>query len=253
MSAARRVKDVAVLGLGLMGAGIAQVTAQAGYRVAGIEATAEAAGKALDSITRSLHAVEKRAVAKGAAADVAAAATAATLSRITVSSDRSQLRNADLVIEAAPEDAAFKAKLYASLRAEVRADAIVATNTSGLLVGDLARSFGGDGASRVIGLHYFNPVPQMALCEVVTLPTTSPDVREAAMALVRAQNKTPVVAADTPGFIVNRLLVPFLAQAISLVAAKVATVPDIDAAMSAWRWWRSRRIALSSAQNINPT
>ena len=232
--ASRKVKNVVVLGLGLMGSGIAQVTAQAGYRVAGIEASSAAASKALDAITRSLRSAEKRAVTKGTlTADAAAAQTDETLSRLTVSTDRSVLRSADLVIEAAPEDAAFKAKLYESLRGEVNADTIVATNTSGLLVSDLARSFGGDGAKRVIGLHYFNPATQMPLCEVAALPTTSPEVVETALAFVRSQKKTPVLVADTPGFVVNRLLVPFLAQAISLASAKVATVNDIDTAMSA--------------------
>lgn len=231
--AARKVQSVAVLGLGLMGGGIAQVTAQAGLRVVGIEVSSAAAAKALSGITSSLRAAEKRAVAKGTIdAAAAALATEATLSRLTVTSDRGALKEVDLVVEAAPEDAAFKNRLYASLRSEVREDAIVATNTSGLLVSDLARAFGGDGMARVIGLHYFNPVPAMALCEVITLPSTSADVREAAIALVRAQKKTPVLAADTPGFIVNRLLVPFIAQAISLAGARVASVADIDAAMS---------------------
>ena len=107
----------------------------------------------------------------------------------------------------------------------MRPDAVLASNTSGLLIADLAREFGD--AGRVIGLHYFNPVPLM----VATLPTTLPDITATAFALVRAQGKTPVLCTDSPGFIVNRLLVPFIAQAVALHDRGVASVADIDAAM----------------------
>jgi 3-hydroxyacyl-CoA dehydrogenase len=230
-AASREFKTVGVLGLGLMGSGIAQVTAAAaGRHVIGVESTPELATRAFDGIAKSLKAAASKAVAKGAKTESAAAADVdATLSRLTFVADRGALARADVVIEAAPEDAAFKAKLYADLRGIVRADAVVASNTSGLLISDLAKAFGDD--TRVIGLHYFNPVPMMGLCEVIVPSTVSAGIREAAIALVEAQKKTPVLAADTPGFVVNRLLVPFLASAISLVERKVATVADVDAAM----------------------
>lgn len=227
----REFKTVGVIGLGLMGSGIAQVTAgTASLRVIGVESTPELATRAFDGIAKSLKAAAAKAVAKGSTTEAAAAAdVAAALSRLTFVSDRGALHDTDIIIEAAPEDAAFKAKLYRELRGIVRADAVVASNTSGLLISDLAQSFGDN--TRIIGLHYFNPVPMMGLCEVIIPPTASAGIREAAVALVTAQKKTPVLAADTPGFVVNRLLVPFLASAISLVERKVATVADVDVAM----------------------
>jgi 3-hydroxyacyl-CoA dehydrogenase len=230
-TAAREFKTVGVLGLGLMGSGIAQVTAQtAALRVIGVESTPELARAAFDGISKSLRAAAAKAVAKGLTTETAAAADiASTLSRLTFVADRGALADADLVIEAAPEDAAFKAKLYGDLRGIVSPTCVVASNTSGLLISDLAKSFRDE--SRVIGLHYFNPVPIMGLCEVIVPAAASVGIREAAVSLVKSQGKTPVLAADTPGFVVNRLLVPFLAQAIALVERKVATVADVDAAM----------------------
>ena len=230
-TAAPRLQTVGVFGLGLMGAGIAQVTAStAALRVIGVETTPERAASAFEGIAKQLKSAAAKAVAKGTTtAGASAAAVDASLARLTFTSDRGALSAADVVIEAAPEDAAFKAKLYAELRGVLRADALVTSNTSGLLIGDLAKHFGDD--TRVVGLHYFNPVPLMALCEVVVLPTTRAGAREALVALVKAQGKTPILVADTPGFVVNRLLVPFLAQAVALAERKVATVADIDAAM----------------------
>lgn len=228
--AARAYSTIGVVGLGLMGSGIAQVTAaNAKLRVIGVETTPALATRARDGIAKMLQSQAAKAVAKGAAAGAAAADVEAALARLEFTSDRGALRGADLIIEAAPEDAAFKAKLYGELRAHVRADAVLASNTSGLLIGDLARVFGDP--ARVVGMHYFNPVPLMGLCEVVFLPETPAATRDAVVALVKAQGKTPCVAADTPGFIVNRLLVPFIAQAIALAERRVASVADIDAAM----------------------
>lgn len=230
MATARAIKTVGVLGMGLMGTGIAQITAAAGIRVIGVEANPAAGKKSVDAIARSLAALGDKAVKKGTTdAPSAAAHVAASLARLTVTADRAALRECDVVVEAAPEDWAFKSALYRELRASVRPDAVLASNTSGLLIADLAREFGD--AGRVIGLHYFNPVPLMALCEVATLPTTPPDVTATAFALVRAQGKTPVLCTDSPGFIVNRLLVPFIAQAVALHDRGVASVADIDAAM----------------------
>jgi len=230
MASTRAFRKVGVLGLGLMGTGIAQVTAAAGITVVGFDASAAQAAKAMDSIKRSLAALAAKAVKKGAMEPAAADAhVASSLSRLSTSGDRGALGDCDLVIEAAPEDWAFKARLYRELRAQLRGDAALASNTSGLLIGDLAREFGDP--TRVIGMHYFNPVPLMALCEVVALPSTAPAITSAAVALVRAQGKTPVLCTDTPGFVVNRLLVPFLAQAVAMHDRGVASTADIDAAM----------------------
>jgi 3-hydroxyacyl-CoA dehydrogenase len=128
-----------------------------------------------------------------------------------------------------PETLAIKTPLYRDLAAITRPDAILASNTSGLPVGELAKIAGRP--STTIGLHYFNPVQLMGLVEVVKLDATPEPVVAAAMAFVRAQGKTPVLCADTCGFVVNRLLVPYLAQAIALVERGVATVKDVDTAM----------------------
>ena len=230
MASTRAFRKVGVLGLGLMGTGIAQVTAAAGITVVGFDASAAQAAKAAESIKRSLTALAAKAVKKGAMEPAAADAhVASSLSRLSTSGDRGALGDCDLVIEAAPEDWAFKAKLYRELRAQLRGDAALASNTSGLLIGDLAREFGDP--TRVIGMHYFNPVPLMALCEVVSTPQTLRVHVDAATALVKAQGKTAVQCKDSAGFVVNRLLVPFLAQAIRLHSEGVASTADIDTAM----------------------
>ena len=225
------IRRVGVLGLGLMGSGIAQITAAvAGLPVVAVEASQEAIKKGRAAISKSLAAVAARAVAKGA---MDAAGGEAYVGRaeanITATTDRAALAQCDIVIEAAPEDWAFKAKLYRDLRAHIAPSAILASNTSGLLIADLAREFGAP--ERVLGLHYFNPVPIMQLCEVVSTPQTLRAHVDAATALVKLQGKTPVGCKDSAGFIVNRLLVPFLAQAIRLHEEGVASTADIDVAM----------------------
>ena len=196
----------------------------------GFDSSAAQAAKAVSAITRSLQALAAKAVKKGATTQAAADAhVAASLARLSTSADRGALGDCDLVIEAAPEDWDFKSKLYRELKGQLRADAALASNTSGLLIGDLAREFGDP--SRVLGMHYFNPVPLMALCEVISLPSTAADITAAAVELVKAQGKTAVLCTDTPGFVVNRLLVPFLAQAVALHDRGVASTADIDAAM----------------------
>lgn len=151
MSTAPRVfRKVGVLGLGLMGSGIAQVTAAAGVAVVGFDSSASQASKASASIAKSLSQLAAKAVKKGAMDQAAADAhVASSLSRLSTSSDRGALADCDLVIEAAPEDWEFKARLYRELRTQLRGDAALASNTSGLLIADLAREFGDP--SRVLG------------------------------------------------------------------------------------------------------
>ena len=147
-------RTIGVLGLGLMGHGIAEVTAasSAGYTVIGVETSPEAAARGLETIRASLRAGAKRSVAKGVAtAGDADAHVERVLSRLSVSSDKGALLAADIVIEAAPEDRAFKTGLYRELRGILRADAAVASNTSGLLIRELATAFGDP--TRVIGLQ----------------------------------------------------------------------------------------------------
>lgn len=225
------LRRVGVLGMGLMGNGIAQITAAvANLPVVAYDVSPDAAAKGRAAISKSLRALAAKQVAKGA---LDAAGAEAYLARaegnLTTATDLGALRACDIVIEAAPESWELKRKLYSGLAAHLAPAAVLASNTSGLLIEDLAREFGHP--ERVVGLHFFNPVPLMQLVEIVSTPRTAPAVTEAVTALVRAQGKTPVQCKDSPGFVVNRLLVPFLAQAIRLHSEGVASTADIDAAM----------------------
>lgn len=229
-AAAPTFKTVGVIGLGLMGHGIAQVTAAAGFKVVAIDSNAAAVTKGTDMIKKSLETTLSKAVAKGAMDKAAAdAKMASVLANLTTSTDRDALKPADLVIEAAPEQIELKKSLYNDLATRLRTDTVLASNTSGLEIGELANFYGRK--DRVIGLHYFNPVQMMALCEVIGTPETPKDVIDAAVGFGKAQGKTPVLAADSAGFIVNRLLVPYIAQAVAMRDRGVASTADIDVAM----------------------
>ena len=227
------IRSVGVIGLGLMGHGIMQTAASAGCAVVGVD-TPAGAERGLSLVRASLAAVSARAAKKeGAAAGAAAeAAGAAALARLRTSADVAAVADCDLVIEAVPETFEAKTPVYAALgRVLQPGRSIIASNTSGLPVTALAALAGAAWARRFIGLHYFNPVQIMQLVEVIPLPDTEPAVTAAALAFVRACGKTPVVARDTPGFVVNRLLVPYMAQAFKLVDDGVATFQDVDVAM----------------------
>ena len=226
------ITRVGVLGLGLMGSGIAQTAAAAGFEVVGVD-TPAGAERGLGMIRASLAAAAARAAKKeGAAAGAAAeAAGAATLGRVRTAASVRDVAACDLVIEAVPETMAAKTPLYEELGRCLQPSAIIATNTSGLPVRSLASLAGARWLSRGIGLHYFNPVQVMALVEVVTLDETDAAVTASAHAFVRAVGKTPVACKDTPGFVVNRLLVPYMAQAFKLVGEGVASFKDVDVAM----------------------
>lgn len=228
MSAIRRV---GVIGMGLMGNGIVQVTAaNAKVAVVALDSSSDSVSRGITAIRKSLTLIATKSVSKGLKTkEVAEGEVESALSLISGTTDKAALKECDLVIEAAPEDWQLKKALYNGLHANLSPTAILASNTSGLLIGDLAREFGDP--SRVLGLHYFNPVALMQLVEVVVTPTVAPQHVEACMALVKAQGKTPIQCADAPGFIVNRLLVPFMASAIALYDRKEAKIGDIDTAM----------------------
>ena len=225
------IKKVGMVGLGLMGHGIAQAAATAGYDVVGVEMSdgALAAGKA--RIDASVPKLLARGVKKGALTQEAAdAEAAATLGRIEYATSLESLADCDLVVEAIIEDIAIKQDFYGRLGAIAKPSAIFGSNTSSLLLSDMAPASGR--ADKFVGLHFFNPVQLMRLVEVIKGAETDP----AAFALVRAwaeslPNKTAVSCVDAPGFIVNRLLVPFQAQALLMLDRGDATVEDIDVAM----------------------
>ncbi len=220
---------VGVVGAGTMGAGIAQVALEGGARVRIFDADPAAIGRARGRIADGL---ERSARSRGADDRAAAAETALALARLEPAPDLATLASgAMLVIEAAIEDLATKQAIFAALDAAAPPTAILATNTSALPVGAIgART---DRPDRVVGLHFFNPAPVMALVEVIAPRKADPVVVAAAEDFVRAWGKTPIRAADSPGFIVNRVNRPFTLGALRLVEAGRASVAGIDAALRA--------------------
>ncbi len=216
------IKTVGVLGCGLMGNGIAQVAASAGYRTVVREIAQAPLDKGKAAIAKSLEKfVEK---AKLSASDRDAA-----LGRLSFSTDLGALKDCDIVIEAVTEDLAVKNGLWKELDGLCGPAALFASNTSSLTIAAMAAAT--SRPDRVVGLHFFNPVPLMPLVEVVRTVTTSADTFARAFAFATSLGKEAVAAKDTSGFIVNLLLVPYLLDAIRALERGVATTADIDTAM----------------------
>ena len=216
------IREVAVIGLGLMGSGIAELLARSGRRVAAIEIDQTF----LDQGMARLRAPLDKAVSRGKLADTA---RDEILARIRPTTDiAAGVADADLVIEAIPERMELKNALFAQLDEACRADAILGTNTSSLSITEIAG--GTRYPARVAGLHFFNPAPVMKLTEVISTVLTSPDTAETLALLSRDLGKTPVQVNDRAGFIVNALLVPYLNHAVRLLETGQATREDIDTA-----------------------
>jgi 3-hydroxybutyryl-CoA dehydrogenase len=216
------IKTVGVLGCGLMGAGIAQVSAAAGFKTIVLEVNQAVLTKGLARIDKFLEG----GVAKG---KMTAEAKAEVLSRLSGTTLYGDLTECDLVIEAIVENVEAKRMAYAQVEAIVGDHCLIASNTSSLCVTELAA--GTKRPDRFGGLHFFNPVPLMKLVEVIRALTTSQATHDALMAFATAIGKEPVSAPDRGGFIVNRLLVPYLLDAIRCVEDGLGTVEDIDKAM----------------------
>ena len=205
-----------------MGSGIAQVCALAGLSVVMVDVDEARVTRGRGAVAKGLdRLVEKT--------KLAAAERDAALGRLLGSTDYGALRDCDLIIEAATENEALKQKILRHVDDVARRDAIVATNTSSISITKLGAAT--ERAARCVGLHFFNPVPVMALVEVVRGRQTDDAAVEAAAALARRLGKTPVVVKDSPGFVVNRLLCPMLNEAVLAVAEGVANAHDIDEAM----------------------
>ena len=214
---------VGVIGLGLMGSGIAELCARAGHEVRVIETDARALAAGLERVRRSLDRGVERGKLTAAEADAAA-------DRITGSVEFADLADRQLVIEAAIEDETLKTDLFRRLDAVVTdPSAIIASNTSAIAISKLAAATTQPG--RVVGLHFFNPAPVMELVEVIGSLSSGPDTLARADAFVRGLGKTTVVAPDRAGFIVNALLVPYLLAGIRMLDGGHATAEDIDTAM----------------------
>jgi 3-hydroxybutyryl-CoA dehydrogenase len=219
---ARNFQSVGVVGLGTMGAGIAEVFARSGLTVVGVEVDDAAVERARASIESSTG----RAVADG---KLTAEDQAALLGRIDLGLDIERVADCDLVIEAVPERLELKRDVFAQLDKICRPDAVLATNTSSLSVTEIAVASGRPG--KVIGLHFFNPAPVMRLVEVVRSVVTEPDVIEDVQQFVQQIDKTAVTTGDRGGFIANALLFGYLNHAVALYESKYASREDIDAAM----------------------
>jgi 3-hydroxybutyryl-CoA dehydrogenase len=180
-----------------------------------------------------------------------AAVRDAALARITTSTDMAVGAEADLFVEAAPESIEIKRGLLEKAAGTLREDALLASNTSSLPIGDLARFV--TNPARFVGIHFFNPVPMMALVEVVAGRETSDDTVAAARAYVEAVGKTPITVTDSPGFVVNRILFPMINEAANAYHEGVATVGDIDTGMKLGANWPMGPLALADLVGIDTT
>jgi len=216
------IKKVGVVGCGIMGAGITQVCVQSGYQVIISEINEELLDKGLASIKRMLA----KGVEKG---KITQPGMDSALGRIKGTTDIKDFSDCDLVIEAIIEDIEIKKKVLAELDEVCPSSTILATNTSSQCVVEIAAAT--KRMDRVLGLHFFNPAPIMKLLEVVRTIATSEETLKIARGFGESLGKTVVIAKDTPGFIVNRLLTPFTLNAIRLLEAEIASRDDIDNAV----------------------
>jgi len=217
-----KMRKVGVLGCGLMGAGIAEVAARAGFETVVREVSEEVVEKGLARLRGSLDKAVERGKLEAAERDK-------VWSRLHGVVDLGALAECDLVVEAIVENVDEKRKTFAALDAVVKEGALFASNTSSLTITQIAMAT--RRPDRFVGLHFFNPVPVMKLVEVVRTLLTSQEAFDAALDVVRAFGKEPVAARDTSGFIVNRLLVPYLLDAVRAYEEGVGSVEDIDKAM----------------------
>lgn len=224
----KSIKNVAIIGSGLMGSGIAQVAAATGHKVTLVDQTQDIVDKAGDRIAKSLSRVVKKKYASDAKAGEAFMAT--TMGNLSLQTDSiAACKDADLVVEAIVENLDIKKKLFAALDEASPAHTIFASNTSSIPIKNMAVAT--KRQDKFGGLHFFNPVPMMKLVEVIRIPETTDETYKALEDFGKAVGKTTVECKDTPGFIVNRLLVPYLMEAIRLAERGDASTRDIDTAM----------------------
>jgi 3-hydroxybutyryl-CoA dehydrogenase len=222
------VKVVGVVGLGAMGSGIAQLALEAGFDVVGHEVELARGEQARDRIAHFLtRKVEKGSLEQSGQDDA--------VGRLRLTTELADLADCDVVIEAAFEDLAIKHELFRALEAAVSADAILATNTSALSVTEIASVL--ERPERAVGMHFFNPAPLMPLVEIVRAERTADDVFEAAYELGGKLGKTPIRCSDTPGFVVNRVLIPLLNDCVRVLDETGVSPEDLDAGMQHGAGW----------------
>ncbi|MEX2646509.1 MAG: 3-hydroxyacyl-CoA dehydrogenase family protein [Gaiellaceae bacterium] len=225
---AHEIRKVGVVGLGTMGAGIAQVSVEAGFDTVGREVEAGLGEKARGRIEHFLG----RKVEKG---QLEAQARDGALARLSVTTDLADLAGCDLVIEAAFEELGVKHDVFRELERAVADDAILASNTSALSVTEIASVL--ERPERVVGMHFFNPAPLMRLVEIVRAERTAEDVFEAAYDFAGRLGKEPIRCNDTPGFVVNRILIPLLNDCVRVLDEAGVSVDDLDKALRYGAGW----------------
>jgi 3-hydroxybutyryl-CoA dehydrogenase len=224
----REIRRVGVVGLGTMGAGIAQVSVQSGYETVGREITAELAERGRATIDRYVT----RGVEKGR---LSQEERDTALARLSLTTDLADLADCDLVIEAALEELDLKREVFAELDRLTRPDAVLATNTSALSVSEIAEAT--THPARVVGMHFFNPAPVLPLVEIVRARESSDAALDAAYAWAERAGKQPVHCNDTPGFIVNRILIPLLNDCVRVLDEADVRPEDMDKAMTNGAGW----------------
>ena len=220
--------NVGVVGLGAMGAGIAQLCVEAGVDTVGREVSLELAENARDRIEYFLTRKVEKGTLDEAARDKA-------VGRLTLTTELADLAACDLVIEAIVEELGPKQELFAELERICRPDAVLATNTSALSVTEIASAT--STPARVVGMHFFNPAPLMPLVEIIRAELTSDDAFETAHAFAEMLGKHPIRCYDTPGFVVNRVLIPLLNDCIRVLDEARVTVEDLDTGMKHGAGW----------------
>lgn len=218
------IKKIGVLGAGLMGSGIAQVAATSGYEVTLVEVSEDLVKKGLSGIEKSLAKFAEK-------GSITTEQKDATLARLRGTTKLEELADADIIIEAIIENLQIKRETYAKLDQLCKAEAIFASNTSSLSVTEMMTATSAERQRRFVGMHFFNPVPLMKLVEVIKTILTDEAVYAESAALAESFGKTVVKASDKTGFIVNRLLVPFMLDAIRVYEEGLASVVDIDNGM----------------------
>jgi 3-hydroxybutyryl-CoA dehydrogenase len=225
---APEIRRIGVVGLGAMGAGIAQLAIEAGYRTVGRDVSDEVGETARDRIAHFLQ----RKVDKE---QLGSAERESALALLETTTDLEAFADCDLVIEAIVEDLGAKLELFSALEGIVRPDAVLATNTSALSVTEIAAAV--SSPARVVGMHFFNPAPLMPLVEIVRAELSSDEAIEAAYGVGERMGKRPIRCHDTPGFVVNRVLIPLLNDCIRVLDEARVSPEDLDTAMTAGAGW----------------
>lgn len=218
-----KINRIGVIGAGTMGNGIAQICATAGFLVTLVDVSDDAVARGLAALTASLDRLVKK-------DKLSVEVRTATLGRVKGATDYATLEDADLVIEAATENLDLKRRILKQVSELVHPEALIATNTSSISITQLAAAV--NAPERFVGMHFFNPVPLMALVEVIGGLQTSDATLDQALTFVKGLGKSPITVKNSPGFAVNRILIPMINEAVFVLQEGLATAEDIDAGMT---------------------